>query len=362
MTPHLIFRAHTDLRLGFGHIARALVIHGQWTALGGTSLLAVSGDARARRVASGRHPWLDQSLSMPVVDLGEGLNAPLPQALLDQASVVLVDQWDTLPEQLQALRPAAVAVMEDDTDAHEQADLLFQPYLEGVSWPEVPVRVVEGRKVRPWETFHGGCRVLRGSPFIVISPAAVQLRPKREPIQPLAVHKLLVSFGGTDGPGLAQKAYEILGRMVAEGRWAGTCTLLAPGGVQGGAVPGVTVLPGLPDLSSRIRDYDALWCAGGLTLAEALCMGVPTAAWGQNERQHQMISDIALSNGCYDLGHGPEADPGATLEALAQWLGPEGQETRQEQTRDGMRLVDGGGAARVAKELWALALGVGVRK
>ena len=60
-----------------------------------------------------------------------------------------------------------------------------------------------------------------------------------------------------------------------------------------------------------------------------------------------MVGDLALANGCYNLGIGPEADLGATEDALEQWLGPEGQETRQEQTRDGMQLVDGmGGGPR----------------
>lgn len=85
-------------------------------------------------------------------------------------------------------------------------------------------------------------------------------------------------------------------------------------------------------------------------------MGIPVAVWAQNERQHRMIGDIAMANGCYNLGLGPEADPAATGDALEQWLGPEGQETRQEQTRDGRLLVDGQGAGRVAQELWALAI------
>ena len=130
--------------------------------------------------------------------------------------------------------------MEDDGDAHEQADLLFQPFLEGISWPSTPVKIVNGRKVRPSETMHGRCRVLRGSAFIVVSPAALQLRPKREPLQPLAVHKLLVAFGGTDGAGLAQRAHQVLARLVAEGRWGGACTL------AGAQRPPARSLSGLP--------------------------------------------------------------------------------------------------------------------
>jgi hypothetical protein len=336
-------------------VARAQVIRDHWAALGGTFTLAVSGDERARRLGAGRHPFLDEALPFQVVDLGEDLHAPVPEELKARATAVLVDQWETTPEQIQGLRPLKVALMEDDGDAHELADLLFQPYFEGVSWPNKPVKTVDGRKIRPYETAHGHCKVLRGAAFIIVSPFAIQRRPKREPLQPLAVHKLLVSFGGTDGPGLARRAHQVLAKLVQAGRWSGSCTLLAPGGLDALPFAGCRVLPNIPNLSHRLQEYDAIWCAGGVTLAEALCLGVPVAAWAQNERQHRMIGDIALANGCYDLGIGAEAHLGATEDALAQWLGPEGQETRQEQTRDGMLLVDGLGATRVVQELWALA-------
>jgi len=245
--------------------------------------------------------------------------------------------------------------MEDDTDAHEAADLLFQPFLEGVRWPDHPVKVVNGRKVRPFETTSGACRVLRGSSFIVVDKAALELRPKRMPLQPLAVHKLLVTFGGSDGPNLAQKAFDTLARLAVEDRWRGACTVLAPNGIQGDPFPGCTVLPGLPGLTQRMPSFDAIWCSAGVTLAEALCMGIPATVWGQNERQHGILADLAMANSCFDLGVGPEADLGIVAEALAQWLGPDGQDNRQEQVKDGMALVDGLAASRIALELWKLA-------
>jgi len=355
MNPLLILRVHTDLRLGLGHIARALAIQEQWRGLGGSACIAISGDQRARRVGAGQHPLLDQPLPCPAVDLGDDLHAGLPETLKRDASVVLVDHWEVTQAELQQLRPLKVAVMEDETDAHERADLLFQPFLEGVSWPVAPMKLVNGRKIRPLETQHGACRILRGGQFIVVDGQALQARPRREPLQPLAVHKLLVSFGGTDGPGLARRAFEVLRSLTASGRWTGSCTLLAPQGLDLAPFPGCRILPSLPGLTRRIPEFDALWCAGGLTLCEAMCMGIPAATWAQNERQHFMLSDIALHNGCLDLGLGTEADPGATVASLEQWLGPEGQEARQEQVRDGMALVDGQGGSRVAQELWALA-------
>ncbi|MBK8789782.1 MAG: hypothetical protein KA743_02070 [Geothrix sp.] len=354
MSPLLILRVHADLRLGLGHVARALALEEAWRGLGGQACLAITGDDRARRVGGGTHPFLDQALTCEAIYLGEDLLAPLPADLKTRAAVVLVDQWDTTAGFLQALRPLKVAVMEDDTDAHESADLLFQPFLEGVRWPDHPVKVVNGCKVRPFETASGACRVLRGSHFIVVDQSALALRPKRMPLQPLAVHKLLVTFGGSDGPNLAQKAYDTLARLAAEDRWRGACTVLAPNGIQGDPFPGCTVARSLPGLTRRIPDFDALWCSAGVTLAEALCLGVPTAVWGQNERQHGILSDLAMANGCFDLGVGPEADLPIVREALAQWLGPEGQDNRQEQVRDGMALVDGMAASRIAQELWQL--------
>jgi spore coat polysaccharide biosynthesis predicted glycosyltransferase SpsG len=354
MPPHLLLRVHTDLRSGLGCVARALVLVEHWRALGGACTLAVTGDERARRIGAGKHPLLEEALPCPAVDLGENPQAAVPEALKGQAAVVLVDLGEATAEQLQALRPLRVAVMEDAGDAHEQADLLFQPFLEGISWPSTPVKTLNGRKVRPSETMHGRCRVLRGSAFIVVSPATLQRRPKREPLQPLAVHKLLVTFDGTDGAGLAQRAHQVLARLVAEGRWEGTCTLVTPERLPAVPFPGCRILESGPSLPQKLQSYDAVWCAGGATLAEALCLGVPVALWARNEHQHLLVGDLALANGCYNLGIGPEAEQGATEDALEQWLGPEGQETRQEQTRDGMQLVDGMGGGRVAQELWAL--------
>ena len=357
MTPLLVLRVHSDPRLGFGHLARALVLQEHWRGLGGAACIAATGEGRVLRLGEGLHPFSDQPLPCRGLYLGEDPHAGLPADLKAEARLVLFDQWDADAADLARARPLKVAVMEDEGEAHEAADLLFQPFLEGASWPASPLRMEGGRKVRPLETRRGGCRVLRGSQFIVVDPAALQARPRREPLQPLAVHKLLVTFGGTDGAALAGRAHAVLAGLARAGRWTGTCTLLAPNGIGAAAdFPGCRVLPALPGLTRHLQEFDALWCAGGLTLSEAQCLGVPAATWGQNERQQVMLADLARCGGCLDLGQGDQAAPSATADALEQWLGPEGQETRQEQVRDGMALVDGMGASRVAQELWNLAV------
>ena len=354
MQPHLIIRVHADLRLGLGHVARALAVEEAWRALGGRATLAISGDDRARRVGSGLHPFRDTSLPCETLDLGAASTSPLPKELRAKSKVVLLDLWDLDQAQIEALRPLKVAVMEDDGDAHESADLLFQPFLEGVDFPDHPMKPLNGRKVRPFEGQHGHCRVLRGARFAVVDGTTLAMRPKRQPLQPLAVHRLLVTFGGSDGAGLAQRSFAVLEQLVNEDRWRGSCTILAPGKIQGNAFAGCSIQKSLPNLTQQLPGYDALWCSAGVTLTEALCLGIPVAAWGQNERQHRILADLAQASACFDLGIGPEVGLEITAKALAQWLGPEGQDSRSEQSRDGRVLVDGLGASRIAQELWAL--------
>lgn len=357
MQPHLIIRVHADLRLGFGHVARAMAVEEAWRALGGTATIAASGDDLARRVGSGRHPFTGEALSCEALDLGTDSTAPLPKALMAKSKVVLLDLWDLDQAQIEALKPLKVAVMEDDGDAHESADLLFQPFLEGVDFPDHPMKPLNGRKIRPFEGQHGNCRVLRGTRFAVVGGTALELRPKRQPLQPLAVHRLLVTFGGSDGAGLAQRSFKVLEKLVHEDRWRGTCTILAPVGIQSKPFAGCSIHKSLPNLTPLLLDYDALWCSAGVTLTEALCLGIPVAAWGQNERQHRILADLAQASACFDLGIGPEAGLDITTKALEQWLGPEGQDSRNEQSRDGRSLVDGLGASRIAQELLALSGG-----
>jgi len=355
MQPHLIFRIHSDLRLGFGHVSRAIAIVNPWMTMGGTATIAISGDERASRIASGENPFSESQLPCPAIYLGEAIDAPLPVELKSKGVLALVDLWDASHDQIKAMRPLKIALMEDDGDAHECADLLFQPYLDGVKWNSNPIRTENGLKLRPYEEQRDGCRVLKGSAYIVLSALTAQLRPRREPIQPLNAKRLLVTFGGTDGPGLSPRAYEVMAKVIGENGWDGHCTLLAPGGINFAEAPGITVLPGMQNLTKRLPQFDAVWCSGGVTLAECLCLGVPVAAWGQNERHHRVITDITLESACINLGLGPEADPDIVQEALAHWLGPLGQESRQEQVSNGMSLVDGSGSSRVARELWELA-------
>ena len=359
MQPHLILRIHIDINLGLGHLSRALAIVRPWKGLGGDASIAISGDERAKQLAEGINPLSGQPLPCPVVYLGESMDAPPTDDLKARGAVALVDQSGANTALINALRPMKVAIMEDDSDAHEVADILFQPYLEGIKWASNPIRTEMGLKLRPYEELRGNCRVLKGSAYIVLPIQTIQMRPRRGARQPLNVKKLLVTFGDTDSMGLVPRAFEVLAKMIDKKSWGGNCTLLAPSGMDEiyGASPNLTVKHTIQDIASNLLEFDAVWCAGDATLSECLCLGIPTTVWSQNELQQRMIADIALEGACINLGMGPEADLSVTQESLADWLGPLGQETRQEQSENGMSLIDGSGATRVAQELYALATG-----
>ena len=158
MTHRLILRIHIDPTLGLGHLARALAIHEEWKALGGQVTLAVSGDERARQVGRGINILQTSGLPNQIIDLGEDSLAPLGKGI--QGEVVLFDQWTSSREQIKEAAPLKIALMEDDGDAYEESDLLFQPYLEGIVWPDHPIRMKEGVKLKPHEDIRGKCHVL----------------------------------------------------------------------------------------------------------------------------------------------------------------------------------------------------------
>jgi len=355
MQPHLIFRVHSDRRSGLGHISRALTLAESWLTMGGIATITISGDERARQIASGKDPFSESNLPCSAIYLGKSIDSPLPEYFKYEKAVVFVDLWNITTEQIEAMRPLKVAIMEDDGDAHKSADMLFQPYLDGVKWNRNPIRTEKGRKLRPYEEQRDGCRVLKGSTYIVLSSTATQLHANRNPIQPPSVKKLLVTFGGTDGHRLASRAYEVMTKVVDENGWDGSCTLLSPGGVNYLESPSITVLSGIQNLTAHLSEFDAIWCTGGITLAECLCLGIPVIAWGRNERTHKIINNIAQVGACVNLGLGLEADLSVVQETLINWLDPQEQEARQEQVTIGMTLVDGSGTSRVIRELWELA-------
>ncbi|MDR0498537.1 MAG: hypothetical protein LBH03_02230 [Holophagales bacterium] len=355
MQPHLIFRVHTDRRSGLGHISKALTLADHWHNMGGITTIAISGDDRARQIASGKDPFSESHLPCSAIYLGKTIDSPLPEYLKYENAVVLVDLWDITEDQIRDMRPLKIAIMEDDSNAHENADILFQPYLDGIKWNRNPIRIENGKKMRPYEEQRKNCRVLKGASYIVLSEMTAQLRMHRKQNLPLNVKKLLVTFGGTDGSRLAPRAYEIMTKVIDENGWDGSCTLLSPGGVNYLESPRITILSEIQNLTAHLPEFDAIWCTGGTTLADCLCLGIPVIAWGRDKRRHKIIDCIAREGACIDLGLGLETDMVAVQEALAHWLGPVEQESRHEQSAIGMALVDGSGASRVTDELWELA-------
>jgi len=355
MQPHLIFRVHNDRRSGLGHIARAITLAESWLAMGGIATITISGDERARYIASGKSPFSESNLPCSAIYLGKSMDSPLPEYFKFEKAVVFVDLLNITAEQIEDMRPLKIAIMEDESDAHKRADILFQPYLEGVKWNRNPIRTENGKKLRPYEEQRDACRVLKGSTYLILSSAVTQLHAQRNPIQPPDVKNLLVAFGGADSQRLAPKAYDVVAKVIEENHWDGRCTLLSPGGVNYLEFPGITVLSSIQNLSTRLPEFDAIWCTGGVTLAECLCLGIPVIAWGRNERHHKIINNIAQVGACVNLGLGLEADLTVVQETLANWLSPQEQESRQEQATIGMALVDGSGTSRVSQELWELA-------
>src|SRR5207249_4973199 len=105
----------------------------------------------------------------------------------------------------------------------------------------------------------------------------------------------------------------------------------------------VVVSPG--DFLDRLGAADLVLCAGGMTLAEAACLGRPVITWPHPtlEAEWRFADVFVQANAATRISGAAEL--GDALARLA------GVEHRQAMSQAGMRLVDGHGAERVAREL-----------
>ena len=108
-----------------------------------------------------------------------------------------------------------------------------------------------------------------------------------------------------------------------------------------------------------LRNSDLAITSGGLSAYEALCSGTPLLALSWDSLQQKTIDLIAKARACVNLGAGDDLTPELLAEQLKKIDGNVG--ARVSMARNGMKIVDGLGAKRVAdiiykvifpEELW----------
>lgn len=340
------FRADAAVDLGTGHVMRCLALADRLREAGArTCFLCRPLDGHlGQRIAARGYGlvWLPlrEDLAQDAEDSRAALAPDAPWDWLVVDHYGLDARWES------ALRGVAgrILAIDDLADRPHDCDLLLDQNLQD------PGRY-DGR-------VPAGCRPLLGPRYALLRP---QFAAARKTLRPREgrVARLLVFFGGTDPGGETLKALEAIRRLNRSD--------LAVDVVVGEAnphraaieaacraLPQATLHGQVEDMAARMAAADLFVGAGGTSSWERCCLGLPALVLATAD--NQVAQSQALARAGAQVYLGPSSGVGP--EPLAHWItalisAPEWLAHMAEQ---GMRLVDGGGCARVGDHLLADAI------
>lgn len=188
-------------------------------------------------------------------------------------------------------------------------------------------------------------RLYAGGDYAVIRPDVLEARWHRRPME-AAVGRMLVSFGGADpghhtkpaihlAKGLAPRAHVdvVVGPLVAASELRA---------IEQSAGECLTIHRSVPSLAPFLQRADLVFCGGGGTLLEALCVGAPAVVMPQSAAEKAHAAQYAEAGACTIHGH-------VDLTNLRDLS------LRQSLSHNGRRVIDGRGAERICDLIERLA-------
>jgi UDP-2,4-diacetamido-2,4,6-trideoxy-beta-L-altropyranose hydrolase len=337
----LLYRADGSPEIGTGHLLRGLRI---------AAALCVRG-SHTLHFCVRAHPWAVERLrgaGVPVSLLPLDLSPTgevercLRAARENGCDAAAIDLLDTPaePDLSGALRAAGLRVTTfDDTgpgrlSANQVINFLVR---------EPDPAALSARRVRLYE----------GPEYATLAPEYAGRNRRLKTIQPMA-RNLLITMGGGDAAGLSVKCLSALNPQPS----------LSVTVVVGSAFPHleslrqaaersphqVRIETAAPTLLPEWEAADLALIAGGLTIHEALGMGVPGLALCQDVWHQRFLANLFEGQGMMvDLGLGSEVEGPAVAAAVSDFIADAPR--REWMSRAGQQLCDGRGTERVASLL-----------
>lgn len=334
--PNALFRCDGGAKVGAGHVMRCTALARALEAEGWRCWFATS--RAAAPLVEGRRPIV-------VPDGEAGARAVAEVVAAKRIDCLCVDHYGLGASFERAARGAArvVAVLDDLADRRHDCDLLVD---------SGPLR----RASDYARCGTGSARLLLGPRYALMRPEVVRSRRARRPRRSGRRGRLLVTLGGADPAGLSGR---ILGTL-PPGEKTGLDTLLVVGPanrrrralVRQAAAAGVRCVVAPRDLARWMAAASLAVTAGGVTASELACVGVPMVIVVAAENQRESARGLVRARAAVALDGTTAAGirgVGAAVCRLAK-----DPLRRRRMAAAGRRLVDGRGAARVARALTQL--------
>ena len=320
----VLFAAAAGPTIGFGHLVRCRSLA---RALGVEPLVIVRGTAATRRRAAAGG-W-----KLATIRNDDELRRLDPHLLVvDDPSIKAVTTWVRRARRI----GVPVATIHDLAIAAIDSDLVIDGSVQ------LP-RGVDGR--------FGS---LRGPSYTILDP---RVRATRERLVRPVPRRILVALGGGRRLATAARLVRAIAARV------GDAEIRVAGGFSGGrgmpALATGTWIHAPDGLAEELASASVAVLAGGVTLYEAWALGVASVAVALTSAQHVTIRALARRGATVDAG-GVASGFSRNRTAATKTLDHVAREvdrlvgdhaSRRRMATAGRRLVDGGGASRVAARL-----------
>lgn len=269
---------------------------------------------------------------------------------LPEADLLLIDWLDGTPGSVARLRPRfpRIMLLDDYGPATAEADLVVRCLLSSIA----SSRLREGR-----------AEVCSGIQYLQLAPSILKIRYGAQASLhaleaslvdaserlPGPVHSIMLSFGGTPRPLQTGFMLGILAEMEFAGR-----IIVKPADLDMPIPSGLDVEchADARDFHTLLSACDACVVGGGLTLYEALFLGVAPMVLPVVDHQLETARKLNAAGCCLIGGKAGELNPNLATGRLLELLG--GPSQRGRLIHNGMRLVDGRGIYRTLDVLLKL--------
>lgn len=342
--PRILYRADGGHPVGTGHIQRALRVTAQLAAIRPdveVILVARDTDYVRRTVAEAGIPALRVEFLRPVpLEVIPRLDVREFEEIARQAGadVMVVDMLDTAADEMRRLRSLipTLITLDDRGEGRLFADLICSFLVRDPDPSQLDLN-------RTW--------LREGPEYAPLAPEFAGVSRNRE--EPDRVRRVMVSMGGADAAGLAVK---VAADLVVVDDLEAVDFNVGPAFQKRAELESTVALAkwkanlhvAVPSLLPFYETADLAIVAGGITMHEVACCGVPAIAVCQ-PIDHQLLVAAALEEaGCMvNLGYGADLVRGEI--AVAVRTLSDDQPLRQAMSAAGPLVCDGLGSRRVAE-------------
>lgn len=339
----IVFRADASSDIGYGHVVRCISLADELRRHGSEICFICR---ESPRISIN----LIQCNGFPVYCIPEGLSAEQDAEFtcnvitenVGYPEYVIVDHYElgmTWEERIRSCSRNLV-VIDDYVREHKACDVVInQNY--GVS----PERY---RDVTPKD-----CKRLTGTAYVLLRREFREIRDNIRRIK-RSVRRAFIFFGGSDPSNETRKAIEAM-RPISK---LGVSSIVLVGGLNSSAkriralcesLEDITLHEHRFDIAHIMAEADIAIAGGGVNTWERCCVGLPSIVITQADNQRRHVKQLADDGIVIHAGWHEDVTSSYLSDIIGDVISDE--QRLYDMSVDGMKIVDGNGAKRIAKEI-----------